>query len=132
MRRRCGRGALGALALTEAGRDHHRGAAAALAKLGDQPRDGRRRGGHHRHVGRYRKLGDGVVAQRRADRQFVWIDGEDRPGKAGVEEIASKDCAHRSGLIAGADKGNGLRLKEGIEIAGGHCGSRLVWPMGAE
>jgi hypothetical protein len=108
------------LAFAEAGGDDDGRPAAALPKLGDQPRHGLRRRGDDGEVGNHRQLGDRAVVEGRAHRLLVRVDRHDRPRKARLEQVPRQNLADRARLVARPDERDRLRLEQGIEIAGRH------------
>jgi len=110
----------------EAGRDHHGGPASGFAKLADQLGHARRRRRDDGKVGRGGQRPHVGIGNSRANRRLVRIDRHDRPLESRAEQVARQHLANGAKPVAGADQGNGARLKQRIEIACRH--GRSVGP----
>jgi len=104
----------------EPGGDDDGGTGAARPGLGDQARHGVRRRRDHAQIGSLGQGGDRGIGEHALDGAVLGVDGHHRAVEPRVEQIARQNLAHRAGLPAGADQGDGPWVEQGVKVADRH------------
>ena len=101
-------------------RDHHHGAGAARAEVGDQARHVLRRRGDDGEIGDDRQVGDGAVGEHTVHCGVARMYRHDRSVEAAREQVSRQHPTHRTRRIVGADERDRSRPEQGIESGDGH------------
>ncbi len=105
----------------EAGGDDHRGARAARAELGDEPRHAGRRGADHGQLGRVRQVGHARNHRLAVERGQARVDRVQRAAEVPVQ-VAPDGGADAAGAVARADHGHRGGVEERVKVADAHRG----------